>query len=368
MLEHLGGQTGNPSSIHGFGQRARAAVEQARRQIARLLGGEAVEVVLLSSGTEANNAVLLGAADGSGGTGRIVTTAFEHPSVRALADRLTSRGLEIVSVPPGADGVVSAESLLREVDASTRLVVMMLANNELGTLQPVAEVARHCRDLGVPVLCDAAQAIGKVKVDVGELGVDYLVLGGHKFHGPLGGAALWVRSGAPFTALHVGGGQERQRRAGTENVPAIVGLGVACELARTELEQRREHLAGLRDRFEDGLSRIEGAVVHCTRAERLPHTSHVHFEGVDAQSLLIRLDLRGYAVSTGAACASGVVEPSSTLLTMGLSADQALASLRVSFGMTNTAEEVEGFLPVLAEEVAALRRGVTTKAHGEVLA
>lgn len=358
MLPHLGALHGNPSSIHGLGQGARAAVEGARRQVASLLGAESAEIVFASSGTEANNAVLRSVAAAHGHRGRLVIASFEHPSIRVQAEELSRLGLETVSVPPGPDGVVSADRLLAAVDDDTILVALMLANNELGTLQPVAEVAAALRDRGIPLLCDAVQAVGKVPVRVADLGVDYLTLGGHKFHGPLGAAALWVRGDAAFDGLLVGGGQERHRRASTENVPAIVGLGVACEIAERELAQRRQHLTGLRDRFEAGLRRLDDAVVHCTDSPRLPHTTHVHFAGVDAQTLLIRLDLRGFAVSTGAACASGVVEPSSTLLAMGLSPEDALASLRISFGLTNTEAEVDAFLEVLTEELVSLRREV----------
>jgi cysteine desulfurase len=206
------------------------------------------------------------------------------------------------------------------------------------------------------VLCDAVQAVGKVPVRVGELGIDYLTLGGHKFHGPQGAAALWIRKGAPFEALLVGGGQERRRRSSTENVAAIVGLGKAAELAAAELDARGRHLAALRDRFEAGVAAIPDVAVHCAGSPRLPNTSHLAVRGVDAETLLIRLDLRGFAVSAGSACASGAVEPSRTLLAAGFARPEALASLRVSFGMTNSAAEVDDFLAVLAAEAAELRR------------
>ncbi|MEM1248128.1 MAG: cysteine desulfurase family protein [Acidobacteriota bacterium] len=352
MLPHLGVLHGNPSSVHAVGQAARAAVERARRQVAELLGGSAPEVLFTSSGTEANNAVVRAAAAGGG---RLVVSSLEHPSIRVQAEELAGQDIDVVSVTPGPDGIVSADRLLDAVNEDTRLVALMLANNELGTLQPVAEVGRRLRDRGVPLLCDAVQAVGKVAVDVHELHVDYLTLGGHKFHGPIGAAALWVRGGAPFEALLVGGGQERHRRASTENVPAIVGLGVASEIAANELAERRRHLQELRDRFEQRVTALAGVTIHCAGSPRLPHTSHVAFEGVDAQTLLIRLDLRGFAVSTGAACASGVVEPSATLLAMGIDAKEALASLRISFGLTNTPAEIDAFLEVLQEEVAKLR-------------
>jgi cysteine desulfurase len=253
--------------------------------------------------------------------------------------------------------VVPAEEVVRALRPDTRLVALMLANNELGTLQPVAEVAAACHERGIPVLCDAVQAVGKIPVDAPSLGVDYLVLGAHKFHGPLGAAALWTRQ--ELSPYLVGGSQERRRRAGTENVPAIVGLGAAAAAAREEMAHRTAHLAALRDRFEAALpARVPGAVLHCQASPRLPNTSHVAFEGVEGESLLIRLDLAGFAVSTGSACSSGSVEPSKTLLAAGISREEALSSLRVSFGIGNTLEEVDAFLDALAREVAELRRAV----------
>jgi cysteine desulfurase len=356
MLPWLGERHGNPSSVHRFGQAAHDAVERGREQVAALLGARPAEVVFTASGTEANNAVLFGVGLRSDFAGRVVISAFEHPSILAAGERLEALGMEVVRVPPGADGVVPAAAVLAALSDDTRLVCLMLANNELGTVQPVAEVAAVCRRRGIPVLADSVQAIGKLAVVPDELGVDLLTLGGHKFHGPLGAAALWMRTGVELPPLLVGGSQERRRRASTPNVPAVVGLGAAAELAAAELPARGAHLAALRDRFEAGAGRIAGSRVHGAGAPRLPNTSHLAFAGVDGQALLIRLDLAGFAVSTGSACASGSVEPSAALLAMGLGREEALSSLRVSFGMENTAEEVDRFLAVLAREVEELRR------------
>jgi cysteine desulfurase len=291
------------------------------------------------------------------GSGHLVISAIEHPSIREAAARLEREGVAVTRVSPGADGVVPVSGILDALRPDTRLVCLMLANNELGTIQPVAEVAAACYPKGIPVLCDAVQAVGKIPVDVEALGVDWLVVGAHKFHGPLGAAAVWVRKGRELEGLLVGGSQERRRRASTENVPALAGFGAAAEAARTELRDRQIHLSGLCDRFETLLlERVRDAVVHCAASPRLPNTSHVAFPGVEGESLLIRLDLAGFAVSTGSACSSGTVEPSRTLLAMGLSRDEALSSLRVSFGITNRREEVDAFLDALAREVAALRR------------
>jgi cysteine desulfurase len=259
-------------------------------------------------------------------------------------------------VPPDAGGVVSASAVAAALRADTRLVCLMLASNEIGTLQPVADAARECRRRAVPLHCDAVQAAGKIPLDTAKLGADTLAIGAHKFHGPLGAAALWTRTGVEVQPYVLGGGQERRRRASTENVAAIVGFGEAARHAAAELADRRSHLAALRDRFEAGLAAIEDVTVHCQSSPRLPNTSHLAVQGVEGEALTIRLDLAGFAVSTGSACASGAVEPSPALLAMGLPAHEALSSLRVSFGLTNTVAEVDRFLDALRQEVAALRR------------
>ncbi len=359
MSPWLGERHGNPSSLHSFGQAARNAVEEAREKVAALLGVRPVEIVLCASGTEANNAVLFHLAF-SGPRGRVVTSGFEHPSVRESANRLGRAGFEIERIAPRG-GTVDPDEMIAAISPvadrpSARLAALMLANNELGTIQPVAEVARAARSLGVPMLCDAVQAVGKIPVSAPDLEVDALVLGGHKFHGPLGAAALWLRKGFELDSFLVGGSQERRRRAGTENVPAIVGLGKAAELAAAELSERARHLSTLRDRIERGVADIPDARVHAADRARLPNTTHIAFSGVEGEGLLIRLDLAGFAVSTGSACSSGAVEPSKGMLAAGFSPEEALSSLRVSVGMTNTIAEVDAFLTALAREVAALRQ------------
>ncbi len=359
MLPWLGGGShGNPSSVHRFGQAAREAVEGAREQVAALLGVRPPEVVFTASGTEANNAVLFHTARKAGGMGHLVISAIEHPSIREAAARLAEEGLEVTRVSPRGDGVVPTEEVVRALRPDTRLVALMLANNELGTLQPVAEVAAACHERGIPVLCDAVQAVGKIPVDAPSLGVDYLVLGAHKFYGPLGAAAVWTRQGAapPISsaAARSGGGGRgprtcrrswawaRPRRRPARRCRAAPPISPPCATA----SRRRCRRA------------CPGAVLHCQASPRLPNTSHVAFEGVEGESLLIRLDLAGFAVSTGSACSSGSVEPSKTLLAAGISREEALASLRVSFGIGNTLEEVDAFLDALAREVAELRRAV----------
>jgi cysteine desulfurase len=362
-----GGVWGNASSVHRFGQAAREAVESAREQVAGLIDCRAPEeIVFVASGTEANNAVVASLLGASSPGDRLVVSGLEHPSILVAAQAGGARtGVEVQVVPPGGDGVVSASQMAETAAGGrSRLAALMLANNELGTLQPVAELARLLSGSGVPVLCDAVQAVGKVPVSVQALGVDYLTLAAHKFHGPLGAAALWIRGGAPFEPLLVGGAQERRRRASTVNVPAVVGFGVACAVAARDLAAREARLRRLRDRFEAGLAAIPGAVVHCAAAPRLPHTSHVAFPGLVGQELMIRLDLAGFAVSTGAACGSGTVQASPTLTAMGMPYDEAIASLRVSFGLPNTEAEVDRLLPALATAVAALRSSRTVTVGG----
>ncbi len=365
MLPWLSGLHGNPSSAHAFGRRAREAVESAREQVAALLGGRPEEIVFTASGSEANNTVIFTAGERCSRRGHLVTSMLEHPSVRVAASRLAEAGMTLTELSPETDGRVSADAVRAVLSDDTRLVCLMLASNELGTIQPLREVAAVCRSRNVPVLCDAVQAIGKIPVNVGELGVDYLTLGGHKFHAPSGVAALWVRRGAPLEALLVGGGQEASRRAGTENVPGIVGLGVAAELAAAEVEARHAKLLALRQQLEDGLASIPDTVIHCADAERLPHTSHVAFLGTSGQELMLRLDRDGFAVSTGSACHAGrKPQPSAVVVATGVPADEALASIRISFGMANTAEEVAAFLVALETAVGELRgenrRGVGT--------
>ncbi len=355
MLPWLGELHGNPSSVHSFGRQAQEAVEEAREQTALLIGAAPLALVFTASGTEANNTVILSSARRAGFSGHLILSAIEHPSVTAAATLAEGLGVEVTRVAPQGDGRVDPARLLAAVRDDTFLVCFMLANNELGTLQPVADVARGCRERGVAVLCDAVQAVGKIPVEVEDLEVDYLTLGAHKFYGPLGAAALWVRKGADLTPLLIGGGQERHRRASTVNVSAVVGLGAAADIARRELAERQQQLASLRDRFEAGLARLSDVVVHGDSVPRLPNTSHIALGGVDGEALMIRLDLAGYAVSTGAACSSGTVEPSSTLLALGMTSQEALSSLRVSFGISNTVAEVDDLLEVLTKEVAILR-------------
>lgn len=357
---------GNPSSLHGRGRRAREVLEQGRARVASFLGAEhPSEIVFGASGTEMNNTILR--THGPAGSHFVIST-LEHPSIRVCAQTLSHAGVETTEVACGSDGRVAPENVVERLRPETRLVALMLANNEVGTIQDVAAVAAACRERGVAVLCDAVQAAGKIPFDVASLGADYVVIAGHKTNGPLGAAAAWVRPGAPFEALLEGGGQERRRRASTENVPACAGLGLACALVGDELEARSARMLELRNRFEHGLQNVRGAHVNCASSPRLPNTTNVGFEGVDAQQLLIRLDLEGFAVSTGSACASGSVEPSPTLLQLGLDAQQASSCLRVSNGLGNDSAQIDRFLEVLERAVGELRgaRGYVRRTRGAV--
>ena len=347
-------RAGNASSLHSFGRRSREAVEQARESVAGLLRVSPPEIVFTASGTEANNAVLATVAAAHEG-GHLVVSAFEHPSVLAAASRLEERGFAVSRVVPEPDGRVAPDAVAAALRRDTRLVCLMLANNEIGAVQPVAAAAALAHEMGIPVLCDAVQAVGKLRFVVPDLDVDYLTIGAHKFYGPLGAAALWVRRGAEFSPLLVGGSHERHRRAGTLNVPALAGFGKAAALADAEVETWSAHMAVLRDRFEAGLGAIGDTVVHAAQAERLPNTSSVAFRGIDAEALMVRLDLAGFAVSTGSACSSGVVEVSETMKALGVGPAEAGASLRFSFGKDSSTEVIEPLLATLTHQVAALR-------------
>ncbi|MEM9293495.1 MAG: cysteine desulfurase family protein [Acidobacteriota bacterium] len=354
------GRWGNPSSAHAFGRDASAAVEAAREQVAALLEAKPEEVIFTASGTEANNAVINTVAREAGGCGHVVLSAFEHPSVDAAVARWEELGMSATRVAPGPDGVVSAAAMAEAMREETVLLCLMLAQNEIGTLQPVAEVAAAARRRGVPLLCDAVQAPGKVPLGVEALGVDYLTLGAHKLYGPLGAAALWVRPGLTAESLAAGAGQEGGRRAGTENVAAIVGFGAAARWAQQELEFRHEHSRELRDAFEAAVAAEPSLQPHeiwGRGAPRLPNTSSIAFPGVVAAQLARRLDGAGFAVSTGAACHDGGA-PSGALGALGASSAMASATLRVSFGAVNEHEQVEAFVAALAHEVSALRHGV----------
>jgi cysteine desulfurase len=353
---------GNASSIHAFGQQAKAVLDEARSAVARLIGAEPSEIVFTSGGTEADNLAIRGVAESDKGARRsgIITTAIEHEAVLNTVKALGRRGWPITVLPVDASGVVSVESLARALDAPAAhppaLVSAMLTNNELGTVQPVKAMAALARARGLAFHTDAVQAVGRIPVDVRDLGVDLLSLAGHKFGAPKGVGALWVRRGFPLQPQSIGGRQERGRRAGTENTPALDGLRVAAERAARQLSSEAARLTALRDRLEQGLlAQIPGTAVNGDTAARVPNTTNVSFEGVEGESLVIGLDLEGIAVSTGSACSSGTLEPSHVLRAMGLPPSRIESAVRFSLGEGTTDAEIDRVLDVVPAGVARLR-------------
>lgn len=363
MLPYFSDEMGNAQSVHSFGQRAKAAVEKARREVAALINAAPPEIVFLSGGTEADNLAIRGIAEAHGDHGRhIITTRIEHPAVLATCEALEAKGFRVTYLPVSRNGIVGIDDVRLAIGDDTILISVMLANNETGTIQPIEEIAAlvtEARARGLDHLhfhTDAVQAVGKVHVDVKRLGVDLLSLSGHKIHGPKGVGALYVRKGTRLAKLLYGGHHERDRRAGTENVPGIVGLGRAAELARAQLDERISRMRGLRDYIEQQVtSRLPGVRVNGDKQQRVPNVSNMSFDGVDGESLLIALDLKGIAVSTGSACASGSLEPSHVLQALGLTREEVRGSLRLSLGAYTTLEEVDYAVSVLADTVTRLR-------------
>ena len=364
-MEEAAGVYGNPSSVHAVGQRARRRLEEARAEVAGLIGSRPDEIVWTSGGTESNALALLGASAGS--TGRVVVSAVEHPSVREAAARLGASGrFEVVSVPPEPSGALDPDRVLAAVVPGTVLVSVMAANNEYGGVFPIAEIARRARERGSLFHTDAVQAAGRMPVDAVEWGVDLLSLSAHKLHGPKGAGALYVRRGVPLSPHTPGGGQERRLRAGTENTLAAVGFGAAARLAGRRLASDPPAVARLRDALERGIAeRVPGAHVIGEAAPRLPNTSAVHFDGAAGETLLMRLDLEGVAVSVGSACSSGTLAPSPALLALGLPETEARRVVRFSLSRFTTEEEISRVLEILprvVEDVRAAARPAETPA------
>jgi len=363
MLRCLTETFGNPSSVHGYGQQARAAVDRARRNVAALVGARQNEIVFVSGGTEANNLAIRGLAEAAFGHGQhVVTSQIEHPSVRGVCDSLQKKGWEVTRLPVYENGIVRIEDVRAAIRADTVLISVMLANNEIGTIQPIREIAalvREHRDAGQQTLwlhTDAVQAAGRLQIDVEELDCDLLSLSGHKLYAPKGVGALYIRRGVRLAPHNVGGHQERERRGGTENVPGIVAFGEAARLALEEFEQRTAHARKLRDYFEaEVLNRIDDVVLNGDREHRLPHLSNISFRFIEGEGLLINLDLQGVAVSTGSACSSGTLEPSPVIRALGRDDELARGSIRFSFGKDNTEADVNYVVEVLADAVARLR-------------
>jgi cysteine desulfurase len=362
VVRALAGEFGNPSSVHHFGQRAKALLDEARSSVAALIGGEPGEIVFTSGGTESDNLALRGAAEALEPSGRrhIVTSGIEHEAVLNTVKALVKRGWTSTILPVGATGIVSPGALAAAMTPATAVVSVMHANNEIGTVQPIADLAAVAHEHGALFHTDAVQTAGKLPVNVKTLGIDLLTLSAHKFNGPKGAGALWIRRGTRLVSTMTGGKHERNRRGGTENVPGIAGMGVAAGLARVKLPTEAPRLGALRDRLERGiLDRVAGTALNGAPAPRVPNTTNISFDGVEAESLLIALDLEGFAVSTGSACSSGTLEPSHVLRAMGLPAHRTQNSIRFSLGLGNDETQVDALLaklPAIVEKLRSLVR------------
>jgi cysteine desulfurase len=353
MLPYFGEGFGNASSIHHHGQETRAAVENARESVANLLGCSAAEIIFTSGGTEGDNLAISGlVASGD----HIITSSIEHHAVLQAARHLAETGCELTILPVDRRGLVDPDDVRRALRPNTKLVSVMMANNETGVLQPVEEIGKIADDAGVLFHTDAVQAAGKVPIDVNKIGCHALTISGHKMHAPQGVGALYLRKGTQLRPLFYGGRHERSRRAGTENVPGIVGLGKAAASAHDGFVRGDDKkMAGMRDRLQKGiLYHVAGAEVN-GGAARVPNTVNIRFDGIEGEALVIALDLKGLAVSTGAACSSGTIEPSHVLIAMGLRLDEARASIRFSLGKQTTEEDVDFALELVPAAVVRLR-------------
>lgn len=356
MLPWLKGRYGNPSSVHAPGREARAALDRAREQVAQLVGAHPSQVVFTSGGTEANNSALKGVAHRLP-KGRIAISAVEHASVSAPAAALRRFGWQCDAIGVDERGICTAEALNQVVQDDTRLVSVMWANNETGAIQPVAALAERCGELGILFHTDAVQAAGKLAVDFAASGAHLMSLSAHKLYGPKGIGALILDKALDMEPLLHGGGQEKGRRGGTENLPAIVGFGMAAELARVELDTRRRHLLDLRERLESRIARdLPQAVIFAEMAERLPNTVFLAVPGVEGQTLIMALDQQGIAVSSGSACGSEHTEPSGVLKAMGVDNDLALGAIRISLGKDNTEADIDVLAGSLVSQIKQLQR------------
>lgn len=354
MRPYYGEHFGNASSIHHHGQETRAAVERARESVAKLLGCRPAEVVFTSGGTEADNLAIFGLVRPGD---HVITSTVEHHAVLNSCKHLQERGVEVTWVPVDSRGVVNPDDVRHAIRSNTQLVTIMFANNETGVVQPVEEIGRICAEADVYFHTDAVQAASKIPIRVKDIGCDLLSISGHKMHAPQGIGALYVRKGTILEPLFYGGSHERSRRAGTENVPGIVGLGQAAELARKSFDNGEDRaMAALRDQLEKTiLDQVDAAGVNGAGSPRVPNTTNIHFDYIEGEALVIALDLKGLAVSTGAACSSGAIEPSHVLTAMGLRPDRARASLRFSLGKQNTEDDVDFASALVPASVQRLR-------------
>lgn len=357
MLDAMERFWGNPSSLHTPGQQAKEALQSARETVAKAIGAQPREIYFTSGGSEADNQAITSAAKAGAKKGKkhLITTAIEHHAVLHTMDQLSKEGFEVTLIPVDESGIVKVGDVAAALREDTALVSVMYANNEIGTIQPVAEIGALCRERGVPFHTDAVQAVGHLPIDVNAQNIDMLSLSGHKFHGPRGVGVLYVRRGAPlFTFIH-GGAQESGRRAGTENLPAILGMAAALGDSITHMAENAAHAAKLRDALIDGLSKIPHAALNGDRTRRLPGNVNFCFEGIEGESLLLLLDDKGIAASSGSACTSGSLDPSHVLLAIGRPHEVAHGSLRLTLDQENTMEDVEYIIQATTEVVNYLR-------------
>ncbi len=357
MMPYLTTEYGNASSLYDLGGRAKMAVERARGQVAAAIGAEQREIYFTGGGSESDNWAIKGTAEAMAKKGKkhIISTAFEHHAVLHTLERLKKNGFEITLLPVYENGIVRLEDLESAIREDTALVTIMYANNEIGTIQPIAEIGEICKKHGVIFHTDAVQAVGNLKIDVKAENIDLLSMSSHKFHGPKGVGALYIRKGVVIPNLIDGGAQERSRRAGTENTAGIVGMGKALELATANMNERNQKLTQIRDRIMEGALKIERSRVNGDRVSRLPGNVSLCFEGIEGESLLLMLDLKGVAASSGSACTSGSLDPSHVLLSLGLPHEIAHGSLRLSFSDDNTLEDADYILSILPEIIDRLR-------------
>jgi len=358
MTKVLREDFGNPSSVHHFGQRAKSVMDQARSSVASLIGADPSEVVFTSGGTESDNFAIRGAAEALDATRRrhLIATTIEHEAVLNTLKALARRGRPTTLLRVDGTGIVAPDALKEALTDDTAVVSVMHANNEIGTIQPILELARIAHDRGALFHTDAVQTAGKVTVDVKAFDVDLLSISAHKFYGPKGVGALWIRRGLRLLPVLTGGKHERSRRAGTENVAGIVGMGVAATLAAAKIDEEAKRISTLRDRLEEGVLRaVPGTIVNGARSPRVPNTTNISFDRIEAESLLIALDLEGVAVSTGSACSSGTLEPSHVLKAMGFPPHRTQNSIRFSLGAANTEADVDRVVAILPGIVDKLR-------------
>jgi len=357
-VEYMTEKFGNASSVHSFGREARKAIEEAREKVAALLNANANEIFFTSGGTEGDNLALKGIAFANRKKGNhIITSAIEHHAILHTCEYLEKQGFTITYLPVDEYGMVSVEELKNAITDKTILISIMFANNEVGTIQPVKEIGQLAREKGIYFHTDAVQATGNYPIDVKELSIDLLTFAGHKFYGPKGIGGLYVRKGVRIEAIQHGGAHERNMRAGTENVPGIVGLGKAAEIAKNEMDKKIVHITGLRDKLiKNVMETIPHTKLNGHPTKRLPGSANFSFLFLEGESLLLNLDLKGIAASSGSACTSGSLDPSHVLLAMGLTHEVAHGSLRLTLGRGNTEEEIEYCLEVLPEIVERLRQ------------